>query len=268
MKKTVRRAGEQANQKIILYLKKVSALFIFAILLIPAAYSQATKNTENVEQTWFGYFNQLRFNNKWASWFDLQLRTKENFVNNFSAFIVRLGASYYINEATRITIGYANALYFPGDNHQKVTQPEHRPWQQLQWQIKFTKTRLIQSIRLEERYRRQITNDSTLGSAYHFNYRVRYNIWYEIPFSRKGLVPKMLSFVVNNEIHINFGKEIVYNYFDQNRFFIGVKYPFNKQSNIQFGYMNIFQQLATGNKYRSNNVVRVFYFHNFDFRKM
>ena len=37
---------------------------------------------------------------------------------------------------------------------------------------------------------------------------------------------------------------------------------------LQVGYMNIFQQLAAGNKYRSNHVARVFYFHNLDLRKI
>jgi Protein of unknown function (DUF2490) len=247
---------------------KKQLLLIFSILLIVSGTrSQTTKTTESTEQIWFGYFNQIRFNNKWGTWADLHLRTKEDFVNNFSQAIVRLGITYYINDATKFTIGYANVVYFPGDNHIKVTQPEHRPWQQLQWQMGFTKTRLMQSIRLEERYRRKIANDSTLGTGYHFNFRLRYNIWFNIPLSSKGLVPKTLSFVVNNDVHINFGKEIIYNYFDQNRFFIGFRYQFNEESNIQFGYMNIFQQLPAGNKYRSNNVARVFYFHNLDLRK-
>ena len=31
--------------------------------------------------------------------------------------------------------------------------------------------------------------------------------------------------------------------------------------------MNLFQQLAAGNRYRSNHVARLFYFHNLDLRK-
>ena len=125
----------------------------------------------------------------------------------------------------------------------------------------------MQWIRLEERYRRKIVNDSTLGSGYNFNFRLRYNIWYELPLSSKGIVPYSLSFIANDEVHINFGKEIVYNYFDQNRFFLGFKYRFSERANVQFGYMNVFQQLAAGNKYKSIHGTRVFLFHNFDLRK-
>jgi hypothetical protein len=33
------------------------------------------------------------------------------------------------------------------------------------------------------------------------------------------------------------------------------------------GYMNLFQQLGAGNKYRSINAIRLFYFQNLDLRK-
>ncbi|MEO7768770.1 MAG: DUF2490 domain-containing protein [Ferruginibacter sp.] len=229
--------------------------------------AQTVKTTENINQVWFGYFNQTRYSNKWGLWADLQLRTREDFVNNFSQSIVRLGLIYCINDATKLTAGYAYSSIYPADAHKKVTQPEHRPWQQIQWQTSYGKKRMVQRVRLEERYRRKILNDSTLGTGNNFNYRIRYNILYDIPFSKKGVVPNSWSLVVNDEIHINFGKEIINNYFDQNRFFTGLKYQTNVQNNLQFGYMNLFQQLPAGNKYRSLHTIRVFYFQNLDLRK-
>ena len=97
--------------------------------------------------------------------------------------------------------------------------------------------------------------------------RIRYNIFTQFPLSKRKFQPNTLSFVVNDEVHINFGEQIVYNYFDQNRFFVGFNYHINKHDNLQFGYMNLFQQLAAGNQYRSVHVARVFYFHNLDLRK-
>ncbi len=225
------------------------------------------KSTASIQQIWTGVFNQTRLSSKWGLWADLHLRTKENFTDNFSQSIIRVGITYYVNDDNKFTAGYAKVSLYPGDNHKKITQPEHRPWQQFQWHNKFSKTRLMQWIRLEERYRRKIVNDSTLGAGYSFNFRLRYNIWYDIPLTKKGVVPKSWSFVVNDEVHVNFGKQIVYNYFDQNRFFLGFKYQFAANNNIQFGYMNLFQQLSAGNSYKSIHAGRVFYFHNLDPRK-
>jgi len=79
--------------------------------------------------------------------------------------------------------------------------------------------------------------------------------------------PRAVSFVVNDEVYINFGKQVVYNYFDQNRFFLGFAYQTNKSDNLQLGYMNLFQQLSAGNQYKLIQAARIFYFHNPDARK-
>jgi hypothetical protein len=241
-----------------------SIVLLFAAL---SANAQSTKSTEKINQLWFGYFNQARLSNKWGIWTDLHLRTKEDFVNNFSQSIARLGLTYYVTDATKLTAGYAYVSNYPADAHKKITQPEQRIWQQIQWHSKYGKKRMMQWFRLEEKYKRKILNDSTLADGNNFNYKIRYNIWYDVPLSKKGIVPNSLSFVVNDEVHINFGKQIVNNYFDQNRFFVGLKYQVNEHDNFQFGYMNQFQQLASGNKYRSVNVLRFFYFQNLDLRK-
>jgi len=225
------------------------------------------KQTSSAEQVWLGYFSQTRFSKYWGLWGDFHLRTKEDFFTNFSQGIARLGLTYYISDNTKVTAGYAFVNHFPSDNHKNISQPEHRPWQQVQWHSRFDRLRLMQFVRLEERFRRKIKNDDELGEGHSFNWKVRYNFFATIPLAQKAFAPKTFSFVVNDEIHINAGKEIVYNYFDQNRFFAGFSYHLNAHDNIQFGYMNLFQQLAAGNKYRSIHAARVFYFHNLDLRR-
>ena len=246
--------------------KELMLFCIFSLLFSSNLFSQ-TKQTETVQQIWFGYFNQTRFGNKWGTWTDIHLRTKEDFVSDISQSILRFGLTYYLNDDTKLTAGYAYVSHYPAENHKNVTMPEHRPWQQLQWHIRNPKLRIMQWFRLEERFRRKILNADELAEGYNFNFRIRYNFFSMFPLSKKRFQPGSLSFVVNDEVHINFGKEIVNNYFDQNRFFLGFAYHVNKHDNLQVGYMNIFQQLAAGNKYKSAHVARVFYFHNLDLRK-
>lgn len=246
--------------------KYVWMLFFFSSIGI-AVNAQTVKNTTDLNQVWLGYFNQTRFNNKWGMWTDLQLRTKEDFVSNFSQSIVRLGLTHYLTDNTKLTLGYAWINQFPGDNHPTVSRPEHRIWQQVQWHNKFPRLRLMNWIRLEERFRRKVAGNGELTSGYNFNWKVRYNFLFNVPLHKKAFAPKTLSFVFNDELHINFGKEIVYNSFDQNRLFVGLSYHINAADNIQFGYMNQYQQLASGNNYRSVDAARIFYFHNLDLRK-
>ena len=248
-------------------MKKYIVLIVVFVGGLFTVNAQVTKSTEDINQLWFGYFNQVRLTNKFGIWSDFHLRTKEEFVNNFSQSIVRLGLTYYVNDVTKLTAGYAYVSIYPADAHKKITQPEHRPWQQIQWHTKYGKKRMMQWVRLEERFRRKILNDSALADGSNFNFRLRYNFWYEVPLSKKGIVPNSLSLVINDEVHVNFGKQIVYNYFDQNRFFVGLKYQLNEHDNLQFGYMNLFQQLSAGNKYRDLHTLRLFYFQNLDLRK-
>lgn len=242
-------------------------LFLLGVSLSIQLVGFSQKQTTYTEQVWLGYSNQTRFSNKWGMWADLHLRTKEEFFTNFSQSIVRLGLTYYLNDNTKLTAGYAWVNHFPSDNHKNISQPEHRPWQQIQWHSKFQRLRLMQWVRLEERFRRNIKNDDELGEGHQFNWRVRYNFLASFPLAKKAFAPKTWSFILNDEVHINAGKEIVYNYFDQNRFFAGFSYHLNTHDNIQFGYMNLFQQLAAGNRYRNIHAARIFYFHNLDTRR-
>jgi hypothetical protein len=125
---------------------------------------------------------------------------------------------------------------------------------------------MMQWIRLEERFRRKVAAGE-LTDDYSFNYRIRYNMAFTIPLKGKQVVEKTPFLFANNEVFINFGKEIVYNYFDQDRAFIGMGYQFTQHLNVQLGYMYIFQQLPTGNEYIGSNTIRLFVFHNLDFRK-
>lgn len=243
-------------------MKKLVLVFLSLGLFCLSPNAQITKSTEHVQQIWAGYFNQTKFNKRWGLWLDVQLRTKDNFVDSLSQFLFRPGITYYIDDKTKLTIGYAFINFFPADAHPEISQPEHRIWQQVQWHTNYKKLRTMQWIRLEERYRRKIAAPDELGDGYQFNFRLRYNFLLQGPLIRKLYDKGALNWVFNDELHINFGKEIVYNYFDQNRLFLGLNYYVSKNNTLQFGYMNLFQQLAAGNKYKMIHTARVFFFHN------
>ncbi len=245
-------------------LRLIISSIAFIVLVSTAS---AQKQTDHLEQVWGGYFNQTRFNKHWGLWVDLHLRTRKDFFTDFSQSISRFGLTYYLSDKIKLTGGYAYINIFPADNHANVSVPEHRPWQQLQWHTNSSKLRIMQWIRLEERFRHKIKNNNELADGYNFNYRVRYNFFLSFPLGKRPFEKNTLSAVINDELHINAGKEITYNTFDQNRFFIGFAYHVNAHDNLQFGYMNVYQQLASGNRYRLIHVPRVFYFHNLDLRK-
>ena len=84
--------------------------------------------------------------------------------------------------------------------------------------------------------------------------------------SEKEIAPKTVFAALTNEVFLNFGDKIVYNTFDQNRIFAGFGYQFTSHLNAQLGYMNVYQQEASGNNYFSTHAIRLFVFHSFDLR--
>jgi hypothetical protein len=225
------------------------------------------KQIRESTQLWAGYFAQIRLTNHWGLWTDAHLRTKQDLIVGLSQGVVRVGLMYYLTDATRVTVGYAYMNHFPNEGHASVSRPEHRPWQQIQWQQNGPRIRLTHRLRFEQRFRRRLGNDRQLGEGYAYNSRLRYNLQAAFPLSRNGFAPGGLSLVLNDEVHVNVGRNIMYNYFDQNRFFVGLGYQLGTQTSLQAGYMNLFQQQASGYQFRNLHSARVFLYQNFDVRK-
>jgi hypothetical protein len=234
--------------------------------LLAAAPAHAQKHYVQERQTWLGVFNQTRFSDRWGLWAEGHLRLHDQFVRDLFQAVGRVGVTYYLTDDVRLTGGYAYVHHFP-DGARTVGQPEHRPWQQVQWFTRFPKVRLMQWVRLEERFRQQVVNNEELGSGFDFNYRTRFNTALFLPLTHKAFEPGGLQLLLNDEVMVNFGEQIRYNYFDQNRLFAGVVYQVSKHAQLQAGYMHLFQQLPAGDTYRNQHTIRVFYFHNLDLRK-
>ncbi|WP_426491391.1 DUF2490 domain-containing protein [Hymenobacter sp. 102] len=230
------------------------------LLALPA---RAQKQFVREQQTWVGYFNQTRFSQHWGTWTDLHVRLHDHFVQALFQTVARGGLTYYLTDDVRLTGGYAYVHHFP-DGARTIGQAEHRPWQQVQWFTRFPQARLMQWVRLEERFRRHIVQNERTD-AFDFNWRTRYNLALFLPLTKRRFEPGGLQLLLNDELMVNLGREIRYNYFDQNRAFAGLVYQVSKQAQLHAGYMHLFQQLPAGDTYRNQHTIRLFFFHNLDF---
>lgn len=221
------------------------------------------KEVTTAEQSWMGFVNQSRISDHWGMTADIHYRRKGEFYRESAQFLVRGGVLYHFSDDFRLAAGYAYSYLF-GENG-NIGRPEHRPWQQIWWRQTYEGFQLVHSSRLEERFR-QIAVKNELIEEYNFNYRFRYSLSVSIPLKGKKLAPKIPYLIFAEEIFINFGKEIVYNYFDSNRLMGGIGYQFDKNFNLQLCYMNIFQQQNSGYEFIDTHVIRCYLFHNIDFR--
>ena len=216
------------------------------------------------EQLWLGYFNQTRFSNKWGMWVDVHYRMTDNFVDRPFQFLFRPAITYFLKDNLRLNVGYTLATHFPAKG-METTRLEHRAWQQIWWNQKYPGLSTLQWLRLEQRFNEKVVNDQK-QDGYNYTFRVRYNFSFFIPLKGKEIVAKTPFAAIMDEVFLNFGDKVVYNTFDQNRFFVGFGYQFTSHLNAQLGYMNVYQQEASGNSYYSTHAIRLFVFHSLDFR--
>jgi hypothetical protein len=237
------------------------------VALVNESLSSQTNQNQVIteEKTFLAYFNQTRFTKRLGSWIDLHHRSTDHFVNRPLQSIGRLGLTFYATDHFRITFGYCFAYNYPSAGF-KTAKIEHRPWQQLFFKQEYHKVQTIQILRLEERYNQVLVNDVATDDYVYTN-RLRYSYLVLVPFSKQGIQEKKFFGVVNDELFVNFGKNITYNTFDQNRFFVGLGYQIGHSSSVHLGYMNIYQQLASGDKFNQSHCLRLFFYHNLDFRK-
>jgi hypothetical protein len=246
--------------------KIVGTVLLLLLINLNVAWAQASeKSLHSREQLWFGAFNQTRFSERWGLWVDIHYRMSDHFVDRRFQFLVRPALTYFINDHLRINFGYALVQHFPGKGLSE-NRTEHRPWQQIWWNQKYPGLSTLQWIRLEQRFNERMDPDTRDG--YNYNFRVRYNLAFLIPLMGKDMRAKTPFAAIMNEVFLNFGDRIVFNTFDQNRFFAGLGYPFTSHTNVQFGYMYIYQQEATGNNYLATHAIRLFLFHSVDLRKL
>ena len=240
-------------------------LAFLTFLITNLAYGQAPeKNIQSREQLWMSYSNQTRLTDKFGLWLDVHYRTTGNFIEVPFQTLIRPGLTYFITDNLRINAGYTLAKHYPAVGLH-TTRTEHRPWQQIWWNQKYPGVNMLQCLRLEQRFMGTVIEDVTYD-GYDYTFRVRYNVAFVIPLKGKAVAAHTPFVSLGNEVFLNFGGDVIYNTFDQNRLSAGLGYQFTSHLNAQVGYINLYQQLTSGNNYLISHIVRLSVAHNLDFR--
>jgi hypothetical protein len=226
---------------------------------------KAQKPVQYEQQTWAGYNINYKLHPRWGLWLDGEVHTKDHFFNEYSQMTFRFAGSYYLKNKNRFSAGYGFTDFFPGDNHKQIAIPEHFLWQQFQFFMNTSKHKLMNWVRVEEKWKANVLNDSTTAGSYTNYYKLRYNVFYQLPLSRDGFAPKTLSLALGDEIYLYYGPTLSNHVFDQNRLFLGFNYALNKHDNLVFGYLNILQQNQAGTQYKNSSILKATMFWNFGF---
>lgn len=219
------------------------------------------KEVTTYTQSWYSINSTFRFSNRWGMVADYHVR-RDNFMKDQYFYFVRLGGIYWVADKYPVIAGVAHLWLAPAPGNNTWSN-ENRIYQQWSGVTRQGQVTVLNRLRFEQRWRDQIVNDEAVGNK-QFSLRLRYLASFEIQLLQD---PKLPSLAVSDELLAQFGNNIAYNSFDQNRLFLGLKMPLSQKLNFDIGYMNILQQKPSGYQYDLSNVFRLFFYFNMDFTK-
>lgn len=225
-------------------------------------YAQRTREVQTQQHVWTSINSQIRLNERWGIAADVHIR-RTDFLQNNSFFFLRTGGLFYVNNQLTLSAGYAHMWLANQKDATELFSNENRLHQQMVLNQKLGKVQLNQRFRLEERWIQKVVNFIPTD-AVRFTVRYRYQLSMIVPFSSNKKFPA-LAFA--DELMLQSGKDIVYNTFDQNRLFGGIRQQVTTSLSFDFGYMYVWQQKLSGYQYSSNHTVRLFFYWQPDIRK-
>jgi hypothetical protein len=246
----------------------VRSSFIAFFLLQSFLLQGQTRTHTNNTNAWLMYFGNHKFSNQIGLHAEVQWRRSDVFSEN-QQLLLRTGLDFYVKPDLRFTIGYAFVETYPyGEFAVQHAFPEHRIWQQLLVQQGLGKVKLAHRYRLEQR---MIGNAST-GQFENGRYenRARYMAKASINLTN-GKHPIFAT--LYDEVFINFGKDVGYNIFDQNRLYGAIGYSISPTLKMELGYLNQVVQLRSldaaslKNRIENNHTLQIALFSNVSFGK-
>ncbi len=243
-------------------MKTIKLLFFLFVCFISRA--QTEKNVEHQNLLWFRYYNILSVTEKWSVHTEFDNRifinpTKENI------YVFRIQGRYKINKNFEIGAGYAHFKVFTQNPEisYNFQVPEYRAQQDIVWKQIFNNFSLYQRFQVEERFIHN-ANKTELLPGTTFYWRFRYRLHGEYTFWKKD--KQYLKAIASDEIMINAGKNVAHNTFDQNRFYTAFQYGLNKNIALELGYLNSFQQRASGVDYYDRDILRFSLYHKINLK--
>jgi len=218
----------------------------------------AQKQVVHQNLLWTRYALKLNINNHWSASQEFEERTYW-FPWRQHQFVSRSLAQYQFENGWNFGGGFAYFLQaVPQDPHIKEydNELELRPQLELAYKERFSEKFTVSHRYWSEfRYFKPQNDNIRYG-----NIRMRYKL--EIQYRPITNV----TFKIYDEVFVNIGKNIGYNVFDQNRIGASIQYMPVHNVGFELGYLNWFQQRASGNNFYNRNIIRLSIHHNINFK--
>lgn len=235
----------------------VVALLSGALVLSPSpARAQARVTRENLN-AWLTVSGDVRLAERWFLDYDPSLR-RSGPADEMQQLLLRLGLRYQPMPAVRVTGGYAFVETWPyGKLPATYRFPEHRLWEQLQLNHSIGRVALTHRYRLEQRWLGRVAPEDGEERVQNWvrTNRFRYRIQGTLPLEGKTLDDGEFYVTANDEVFLNWGANVQYNVFDQNRIVFAVGRRFSEKLRVEIGYLDQLIEKANGRQLERNHTL-------------
>lgn len=223
------------------------------------AFTQVKRQYTTNNNGWYMFFGSFKFTEKVGLHAEAQWR-RSNYILDNQQLLLRTGVNYYFNKQVSSTVGYCFVQTYPyGEFPSKIMFPEHRIWEQFQFTSHFGKLEMVTRFRLEQRYvYSPVLKDGVyvVGSDVYTN-RFRLLTRFSIPFKGQAIGDKTFYITAYEELFINFGKNVAFNIYDQNRAYLALGYKIPKLGKIELGYLNQLVFKGNGIQVENNHTLQL-----------
>jgi hypothetical protein len=235
----------------------VLTLMVALLLSTPASARAQDRVTRENLNAWLTVGGDVRLSRRWFLDYDPSLR-RSGPADEMQQLLLRFGLRYQPTSAVRFTWGYAFVETWPyGKLPSAFRFPEHRMWEQLQLNQSIGRVALNHRYRLEQRWLGRVAledEDERVQNWVRTN-RFRYRIHGTLPLRGKTLDDGESYLTANDEVFLNWGANVQYNVFDQNRIVLAVGHRFSERLRVEVGYLDQLVAKANGRQLERNHTL-------------
>ncbi len=211
-------------------------------------------------QLWTRYYHFSRISERISLLGEAGLRFgNESWLAQENQTLVRFGAQYHAGKGLSFSAG--NAWFWTRRGETDLFVPEIRPWQDVRLDTRLGKWRILNRLRLEERFVRRSAGEELVG-GHRFFLRYRYQLQAHRPLGDGGL-----ALILSNELFLQSGPEIDGLKGDQDRVLVGFRQQFSQHWEVQMAYQFIWLWNTAGDLSARQHTARINVFHRIDWRK-
>ncbi len=247
------------------------------VLLAASITAQGQRITDRNNLLWISHLGDHKVSDRWGFHTEGHIRY-EGLGAASQLLLVRPAINFLLTPEVMLTAGYTYCRnYRYGGFPIKAENWEHHSYQQIQFTARTGKIVLQHRFRMEERFIATLRSDPTVESGYSFDQymyqsRFRVRLMATLPLGKHAKVePKTWFVCAYDELFLHFGDNSRLDFMNQNRISGLLGYQFNKEGNMQVGYLLQTLQrpgAASGaDLVEMNSTQHVILTYNLDFRK-